>query len=297
MEMTKGIKKRYNKGMNKFKIGLFTSAWDKVAWDLVKRVYDDVESGLIPNAEISFVFVSREIEETDYGDLMINNIRKLELPLITFSSARFKPELRNKNKTAWQLEHGQEVQNYLKAQRLISPTDLDVLLGYMWTIGKEMCQKRIIINLHPALPTGPKGTYREVIWQLIKDRANETGVMIHLVTEELDTGSAIAFCRFPIKIGKFAPFWREMEERLEKESLEQIAKKEGENNSLFRLIRREGVIREFLMITWTIKALAEGKIKIKDNRVIDSQGQILENGYDLTSEIERIVKEKNEKEV
>lgn len=159
-----------------------------------------------------------------------------------------------------------------------------------------MCQKRTAINLHPALPNGPKGNYREVIWQLIKDRAVETGVMIHLVTPELDRGPAITFCRFSIRGEQFDPLWREMERKREKESLEEIAKKEGENNHLFTMIREKGVVKEFPMYLQTIKLIAERRIKIENGKAIDSQGQVLEGVYDLTKEIDTAVKEKLEKE-
>ena len=231
----------------KFRIGLFTSAWDKVAWDLVREVSQ--------NFKVAFVFVSRDEGETHFGDLMIQKVREIKLPLITFSSMRFKPELRKKDREVWRLEHDREV------MKLLPPTDLIVLLGYMWWFGKKMCQKRTAINLHPALPAGPKGTYRDVIWQLIKEGATETGVMMHLVTPELDRGPVISFCRFSIE------------------------------SSDFDLIRQKGVIREFPMIDWTIKILAEGRIKIENGQVIDSQGQVLTNGYDLTEEIDTIVKE------
>ena len=210
--------------IERFQIGLFTSAWDKVAWELVDEVYRNIQNGLIPNSEIAFVFVSREERETRYGDLMIHNVQVADLPLMTFSSARFKPELRERDRAVWRLEHDREV------MKLLPSTDLIVLLGYMWWFGEEMCQKRTAINLHPALPTGPKGTYREVIWQLIRERAIETGVMMHLVTPELDRGPIISFCHFSIRGGDFDPFWQDMEKRLKKETLEEIAAKEGENN-------------------------------------------------------------------
>lgn len=253
--------------MPDFRIGLFTSAWDKVAWELVEAVSQ--------NFPVTFVFVTREEGETHFGDLMINNVRAADLPLITFSSLRFKPELRKKDREAWRLEHDREV------MKLLPPTELIVLLGYMWWFGKEMCQKKMAINLHPALPDGPKGNYREVIWQLIRDRATETGVMMHLVTPELDRGPAIAFCRFSIRGADFDPLWQEMEKRLANgESLEEIAEKEGENNPLFAAIRQKGVIREFPMVIEAIRALAEGKAKIEGG------------GYDLTEEIDAAIKEK-----
>ena len=231
-----------------FRIGVFTSAWDQVAWELVNEISK--------NFQLSFAFVSRDQSETRFGDLMIRNIQTAGIPLVAFSSLRFKPELRTKDKEAWRLEHDREV------MKLLPPADLIVLVGYMWWFGKEMCQKYNAINLHPALPDGPKGTYRDVIWQLIKNRADETGVMMHLVTPEWDRGPVIAFCRFSIR------------------SLE------------FDIIRQEGVKREFPMIIGAIKALAERRIRIENGKVVDSSGQVLVGGYDLTEEINAAVKEK-----
>jgi phosphoribosylglycinamide formyltransferase-1 len=278
----------------RFRIGLFTSAWDEVAWKLIKEVYQNIQDRVIPNSDIAFVFCSREKGETQYGDLLIQNVKQLGVPLITFSSLKFKPELRKKGREAekkgdssimdiWRLEHDREV------IKLLYPTDLDVLLGYMWVVGKEMCQKRTMINLHPALPNGPKGNYREVIWQLLKERASETGVMIHLVTRELDMGPPITYCSFPIRGSLFDPLWAELDKKLKKESLEEISQKEGENNPLFKLIRTEGVKREFPIIIQTIKLLAEKRLKIKNGNVIDFKGEILKGGYDLTREIDTIV--------
>lgn len=261
-----------------FRIGLFTSAWDEVAWDLVKEV--------LQNFLVAFVFVSREEGETYYGDMIIKNVRESKLPLITFSSLRFKPGLRKKDRETWRLEYDEEL------MKCLPPTDLIVLLGYMWWFGEEMCQKKKAINLHPALPTGPKGNYREVIWQLIRKRATETGVMIHLVTPELDRGPAIAFCRFPIRGGEFDHLWQEMEKRLKTESLEEIAKKEGENNPLFWLIRQRGVIREFPMVIGAIKALQERRVRIEKGKIMDAEGQVLTGGYDLTKEIDTKIQEK-----
>ncbi len=75
---------------------------------------------------------------------------------------------------------------------------LSVLAGYMLITGKEMCQRYDMINLHPAAPGGPAGTWQEVIWQLIKNHTTESGVMMHLVTPELDKGPVVSYCTFPI---------------------------------------------------------------------------------------------------
>lgn len=279
---------------SKFRVGLFTSAWDKVAWELVYEVHRAIQSGRIPDAETAILLSTREAGETHFGDLMIQNAEKEKLPIVTFSSLRFKPNLRKQGRKAkqegdpsilgaWRVEHDLEI-----AKR-IPRTDLDVLLGYMWEFSPDICRKRKIINLHPALPSEPKGTYKEVIWELIRSRAVETGVMIHLVSENLDRGPTVSFCRFSIRGGAFDPLWEEMDKRLRHESLESIIVREGESNPLFELIRREGVKREFPVVIGAIRKLAEGKVRIENGIIVDSSGEAVTDGYDLTREIELII--------
>ena len=64
--------------------------------------------------------------------------------------------------------------------------DTIVLAGYMLIVSREICQRYAMINHHPAAPGGPKGTWQEVIWELISRGVDTTGVMIHVVTELLD---------------------------------------------------------------------------------------------------------------
>lgn len=246
------------------KIGLWTSAWDQVAIDLVEEIYRNFPD------DVAYVFLSRGSNETNYGDLMIRRVQELGIPLCTFSSLRFKADLREKDRETWRREYDQVLINFLP------PADIDVLVGYMWWFGKEMCEARTAINLHPALPSGPKGTYVEIIWRLIRERATETGIMIHLVTPERDRGPVITFCRFPIRGEGFDPLWQE---------------EEGENDKLFDAIRKKGVIREFPMVVKTIKTIMEGKVRIEKGKISDASGQVLESGYDLTEEIDTAIEE------
>ena len=64
-----------------------------------------------------------------------------------------------------------------------------------------------MINLHPAAPGGPAGTWQEVIWQLIGNEAEETGVMMHMVTPKLDKGPPVAYCTFQIRGEPFDRYW------------------------------------------------------------------------------------------
>jgi len=147
-----------------------------------------------------------------------------------------------------------------------------------------MCQRYNMINLHPAAPGGPKGTWQEVVWQLMDNQAQETGVMMHLVTPELDEGPPVTYCTFPIGGEPFGRYWQELD-KLPPSSPEW----HSEQNPLFKLLRKHGLAREFPLIITTLKAFSEGKVKIIDGKVADAEGKPT-NGHDLTDEINAQVK-------
>ena len=72
-------------------------------------------------------------------------------------------------------------------------------------------------------------------------------------------------------------------------SVEELKAQQEDDNPLFIAIRREGVKRELPLITATLKAFSEGKVKIMDGKVVDVEGKPI-NGYDLTDEINAQVK-------
>ena len=87
-----------------------------------------------------------------------------------------------------------------------SGADLVVLAGYMQKVGKltlKAYQGRII-NTHPSLlpKHGGKGMYGRRVHQAVLDSGDtETGVTIHHVTDDYDTGDVIAQCVVPVKPG------------------------------------------------------------------------------------------------
>ena len=160
-----------------------------------------------------------------------------------------------------------------------------VLAGYMWVVSPEVCRGLSIINLHPAAPRGPAGTWQEVIWQLLDQKADKTGVMMHLVTPELDKGPAVTYCSFSIQGGAWDPLWKQFEHELQRSGLEEIKELFGESQPLFAKIRNEGVKREFPLIVHTISSLAAGEFSIKDSQLYDRAGNKLAGPYDLTDAI------------
>jgi len=155
----------------------------------------------------------------------------------------------------------------------------------MLIVGEEMCRRYNMINLHPAVPGGPKGSWQEVIWTLMENRFKESGVMMHLVTPELDSGPVITYCTYSIISEPFDSHWSELNGR----SVAEIKKEQGEKNELFQLIRRHGLAREFPLIVSTLKAFGKGEIKIENGKLFDQAGKPI-SGYDLSHEVNRALK-------
>ena len=249
-----------------FRFGWLSSGRDEAARQLLQAAWEQMHTGFIPG-EITFVFCDCERGETAEGDLFLDLVAQLGIPVVTFSSRRFQPDLKKQNRDEWRVAFHREVM-----QRIAShPHDLLILAGYMLILSPEMCRRHTMINLHPALPGGPTGTWQEVIEKLIRERGSTTGAMMHLVTPELDRGPAVTYFSFPIQGGAFAPLWGERPE---------------ERGPLFQLIRQEGVRREVPLILLTLKAVAEGRRRIKDGMVVDGAGNKMP-ALSLSEEIER----------
>ena len=261
-----------------YHIGWFSTGRDEAARDLLRAVWGSIKEGEM-RAEIAFAFSNREPGEAAESDLFFKLVKSFRIPLICLSSKR----LKKSNVERWRGEFEKEAMRKLEGSRP-SP-DLYVLAGYMLIVGEEMCQRYPMINLHPATPGGPRGTWQDVIWQLMEEGADETGVMMHRVTPRLDEGPPVTYCTFSIRGDPFDRYRDEIKGR----SIAEIKRQEGERNPLFREIRRHGLAREFPLIIATIKAFSEGRIRIAGERVIDSDGKPI-MGYNLSEEIDKRVK-------
>ena len=267
-----------------YKLGWFSTGRDKAARDLLGAVQSSIKRGEI-GAEIAFVFSNREHGESRESDLFFKMVEGYHIPLVCFSYEKFGASKGTTTAEAgtlpsWRLDYDQEV---MKRLQDFHP-DLCVLAGYMLIVGEEMCHKYNMVNLHPAAPGGPAGTWQEVIWQLIENNAEETGVMMHLVTPELDKGPPVTYCTFQIRGEPFDRYWRELEKLPPNSS-----KRHDEKNALFRLIRKHGLAREFPLIISTLKAFGQGEVRISpEKQVVDVDRKPI-NGYNMTNEINKLV--------
>jgi phosphoribosylglycinamide formyltransferase-1 len=251
-------------------IGWFSTGRDEAARQLLQAVQGKIRSGDI-NGRINFVFSNREPGEAKESDLFFELVRSYNIPLVCLSHKKFKTAKEGEDlgiKEEWRIKYDREVDKKIES---FAP-DLCVLAGYMRIVGEELCQKYAMINLHPAPPDGPKGSWEEVIWALIQNKAETAGAMMHLVTPELDRGPVVSYCLFSIKDEPFAEYWRK-----------------DDKNMLFRLVRQHELAREFPLITLTLQSLSRGEVGIKDRKVIDAQGKLI-SGYNLSGKVDEEVK-------
>ncbi len=229
------------------------------------------------DARIQFVFSNREPGEAEGSDRFLRQVRDHGIPLVYHSSRRARRALGGPIS-----QNRREYDRHVMSRLDGFDPDVCVLAGYMLIVGPEMCRWHTMLNLHPAVPTGPIGTWQEVIWELIESRSNSTGAMVHLVTEEVDRGPMASYFSMRIKGAPFDAAWEELGGR----SVAELKESPGEDLPLFRLIREEGYRREPHLLAATLDAVAGGRLHVRNGSVLDASGAPTD-GLCLSEEVDR----------
>ncbi len=256
--------------------------------NLFSSIKGAIDSGYLC-AKISFVFSNRALFEAEGSDNFFKLVLDSGIPLVSLSSRQFKKELKKEGKKdPEKLKIWRDLYDK-KVDELIShiPFDVVVLAGYMLILGEYFVKKYKAINLHPALPSGPKGEWVDVMWELIEKRAKETGAMVHLATEDLDRGPVISYTSFSLETEEFLPLWERLENDLKIKSIAELRRESERTYPLFVKIREEEAKREIPLLIETIKAISENRIKIAERKITDGFGCELLQGLCLNDEIER----------
>ena len=139
----------------------------------------------------------------------------------------------------------------------ISKYDVDIIVaaGYM-LFSPIICNYYKILNIHPALPNGPIGTWKNVILDLINKESTYSGISIHLMTPELDEGPNISFCKFNIKDNNNINLW------------EKLKKQENkiEDSDIFWDIRKRIIFYERALLKKTLEKISNGEIGVTPNK-------------------------------
>lgn len=292
------------------RIGWLSTGRDEAARRLLEEVVRRAASDGLP-LDIACVFCDREPGESEASDRFLETAQRLGFDVATVSSAeswrRWQERLRARptgtaatppadaatgptvdpaaGRELWREQFHDEVMWELRFRSV----DVLVLAGYMLVLSPQMCLRYPCLNLHPALPGGPTGTWQEVIWELLRTRAEETGAMMHLATPVLDRGPAIAFFRFPIRGDEWDALWADHLAKEERLGLEGVKDAEGEAEPLFAEIRRRGEEREIPLLYQSVAAFVRGDLCVDAGAVYardPDTGRRIDLPVDLSAGVE-----------
>ena len=231
------------------RIGWFTTARGPGSLGLFAKMLENIDSGMF-DARISLVFINREVKGNDFRAKLIKMAEERNIPVVIFPSDSFRQDLKARDIDAWRDAYGEELRSRLEDYQI----DFGVLAGYMLILDPETCRRYSLINLHPALPDTYKGTWEEIVGQVVDNNDGRYGSMVHLCTPDLDRGQTLAYDSFPV--GDLLGSGRSREE-------------------LVRSIRGREVQREVHLLMETIKLILKGSIVLKEGAGWNQDGTML----------------------
>ena len=247
------------------RIGWFTTGRGPGSLGLFSTVRSMIRSGEI-EAEISFVFLNREVKGNQYRAKLIAMAEEDGIPVLVLPSDGFRKELRAADMEAWRDEYGKAIRDLISKH----PMDFGVLAGYMLILDPETCERYSIINLHPALPNTYQGTWDDIVRRVAEGDDSTYGSMVHVCTPELDRGATVAYDEFDIS-----------DLRDIHDSKEELA----------NAIRAREVVREVPLLMETIKLLVSDEVSIGQERKVADDGERAKGPICLRETIDHIVQQ------
>jgi len=244
------------------RIGWFTTGRGPGSLGLFTTMRSLIRSGEI-DAELSFVFLNREVKGNQYRAKLIAMAEEDEVPIVILPSDGFRTDLKGSDMEAWRAEYGKAMREQISKYTM----DFGVLAGYMLILDPETCERYDIINLHPALPNTYQGTWEDIVRRVAESRDAKYGAMVHICTPELDRGATVSYDEFDI-----TDLRREI---VDKEELAQA-------------IRDREVEREVPLLMETIRLLVSGEMRIERGRLLDQNGLGLTEAPRLSDRIDSL---------
>lgn len=254
------------------RLAWFASARGTSSRLLLEHAQRAIASGRL-DAEIVVVFCNRTRGQSANTDAFLDLVEASGTPLVTIASGEWRKRVDGElsdpqsELAPWRADYDRAVREAIAPYR----PDVGLLAGYMLITTAELCDYLPLLNLHPAAPGGPVGTWKEVIRNLIEQRASTSGIMLQRATTQLDEGPIVTACRYPLHTGTLASLWDE------RASVD-------EAGELFQTIRAEGVKREPHFIVASLAAIASARIVIPERH---AAGPAL----DLTTEVELAIED------
>ena len=235
------------------RIAWFATAKGNSSRLLLSAALDAIASGEL-DAEIVCVVCNRERGRFPNTDVFFDLVEAANIPLIARSSGDWRKRVGGAisdpagELASWRRDFDQ----HLFERLALHKPDIGLMAGYMLVVTDVICEHLPCLNLHPALPDGPVGTWQDVIHQLIAQRAIESGMMLQRVTTQLDRGPIVTWARYPIRGLHFDQLWAQHGDNDKGES------------PLFHAIREAGASREPTFILQSIQSIATDQVTIPD---------------------------------
>jgi phosphoribosylglycinamide formyltransferase-1 len=245
------------------RIGWFTTARGPGSYNLFTTMIDRMHRGEI-DARLSFVFINRDVKGNEYRKKIIKMAEDEGVPVILFPSDTFRPDLKEKSMEEWRDAYGKGVRERISKY----PMDFGVLAGYMLIIDPQTCREYDMINLHPALPDSYKGTWEEIVGQVVENDDPQYGATVHVCSPELDRGAIIAYDSFEVSPLKGSHRTKE---------------------DLVKGIRAEELRREAPLLMETIRMIVNGDVTLKGGQVFDGKGRRMDGYPNLAERVTKIL--------
>jgi len=238
-------------------VGWFSSGGGEGSMGMLEAAVDAIELGDL-NARIEFLFCNRDRGQRIATDKFLDYAAAHAIEVRTVSSYEFR---KARSLVPWEELREMFDEEAMKKLAGFDPK-ITIAAGYM-LIAPLLCERFKMINVHPALPGGPIGTWQEVTWELIDRKDKESGVMTNIATKEVDAGPVLSYCRYPVVGGELDWMWF----RAREEAAASIKEREGERNTLFMALRELGLPRERPLLVETLKAIISGEINLNNPAV------------------------------
>ena len=258
------------------RIAWFATARGTSSRLLFEKVQTAIEAGEL-DAQIVVAFCNRERGQSENTDAYLNTVTAAGVPVETLSSKAWRERSDGAISTPgaplpqWRHEFDTAVHERVTPYH----PKIGILAGYMLIATAALCERLPLLNLHPAEPGGPIGTWQEVIRTLIERRAERSGMMIQRATTALDRGPIATWCRYSTRGGPLDALWAAR------------AGPPSNEEPLFAALRELGMQREPHFLVASLQALADGRAPLPP---FMGRGPEL----DLSDDVERLLKNRSQ---